>query len=181
MRRLAVLLLGFALAACQTAQAPQAPRPTVSASPALVERPPAVSAADESRKANVVRRIAELGPAYRAVTVETWGGRVLLMGAVIKPEQRRKAAQIAREGAVEVLNELVLTEDRGLDQFRPDPAREDALRRHLGLGDGAAIRVVAGVAFLLGAAPPDQAATLRAEASDFEGIKWVVAHFAVPQ
>lgn len=179
MRRLAVLLV-MGVAACQTAEPP---RPvTVAVATPLIERPRAVSAKDASLTAAIARRLAEQGPAFRAVTVEAWGGRVLLMGAVIKPEQRRKAEQIARaaEGVVEVLNELVLAEDRALDGFRSDPGREDMVRRHLGLGDAAAVRVVGGVAFLLGAAPADRAAALKADASEVEGIKWVVAHFKAP-
>lgn len=176
MKRLAVLLT-MALAACQTVESP---KPAV-IPVALPARAEAVTVKDESLKAKVGKAIAQLGPAYRAVSVETWGGRALLMGAVIKPEQRRKAEQAARaEGAAEVLNELVLAEDKLLDSFRDDPARADALRRHIGLDGGAAVRVVNGVAFLLGTAPPDQAAALKAEASDVEGIKWVVAHFAAP-
>lgn len=179
MRRL-VVVLAVGLAACRTAE-PARPVAAAAATP-LVERPRAVSATDSSLTAAIARRLAEQGPAYRAITVEAWGGRVLLMGAVIKPEQRRKAEQLARatEGAAGVLNELVLAEDRALDAFRPDPAREDAVRRHLGLGDAAAVRVVGGVAFLLGAAPAGRAAELKADASEVEGIKWVVAHFQAP-
>lgn len=177
MRRLAVLLVVL-LAACRTTEPP----PPVAAAAPLAERSRAVAVKDAGLSAAVSRRLAELGPAYRAVTVDAWGGRVLLMGAVIKPEQRRKAEQAARatEGTVEVLNELVLAEDRALDGFRPDPAREDTVRRHLGLDGAAAVRVVGGVAFLLGTAPPDRAAALKADASEVEGIKWVVAHFAAP-
>lgn len=178
--RLLVLLLALGVAACQTA-GPSRPAAIAVTAP-LAERPRAVSVTDAALTAAVGRRLAELGPAFRAVTVDVWGGRVLLMGAVIKPEQRRKAEQVARatQGAAEVLNELVLAEDRALDAFRPDPAREQVLRDHLGLGDRVAIRVVGGVAFLLGTAPAEQAAALKADASDVEGIKWVVAHFQAP-
>lgn len=176
MRR-SVVLLAIALAACQTAETPR-PAATTAAAMPVIERPRAILLKDDSLKAAIGDRLAALGPAFRAISVEAWSGRVLLMGAVIKPEHRRKAEQLAREaGASVVLNELVLAEERAFDLFRPDAARAAMVRRHLGLGDGAAIRVINGVAFLLGAAPPDQAAALKADASEVEGVKWVVAHF----
>ncbi len=178
MKRL-VALLAIAVAACQTVESP---RPAATAAPAVIERPRAVSVRDDSLKAAIGERLAALGPAFRAVSVEVWSGRVLLMGAVTKPEHRRKAEQIARatDGATAILNELVLAEDRALDLFRPDAARADMVRRHLELGNNAGIQVVNGVVFLLGTAPADQAAALKADASEVEGVKWVVAHFAEP-
>lgn len=180
MRRAAVLVLAcLSLAACQTAETP---RPQAVHA---VQRPHEAVVRDDALKAEAARRVAQLAPsrAYRAVTVEAWGGRVLLMGAVIKPEQRRRAEQAARAvpGATEVLNELVLAEDGALDLFLPDAAREAALRRQLGLeGEGApSLRVIHGVAFLLGAArSAAEAETLKEDAGEGDGIKWVVAHLA---
>lgn len=184
MRRAAVLvlacpLLAGALAACQTADPP---RPHVVP---VVQRTHDSAVQDDALKADVVRRIAQIAPprAYRAVTVEVWNGRVLLIGAVIKPEQRRYAEQAARaaQGASEVLNELVLAEDGALDLFQPDMAREAALRRQLGLeGEGApGLRVVHGVVFLLGGARnAEDAETLKEDAGEGEGIKWVVSHLS---
>jgi len=178
MRRLVPFALLMALAACQHVEAP---RPVAASAPAI-ERSAGQAVKDDTIKANLARRIVELDRrAYRAVTVESWGGRVLLMGAVIKPEQRRKAEQAARaqEGVVEVLNELVLAEDRALDSFATDPAREASLRKALGIegNAGTIARVVNGVAFLLGAAPnPEAAAAMKADATEVEGVKWVVSH-----
>ncbi|HLO77348.1 MAG TPA: BON domain-containing protein [Magnetospirillum sp.] len=195
MRRAAALVLVTLLAAFQTAETPSRPTAvTPAAAPAAtaaqvfagLERPATQIAKDDNARAAVARRIAELDRrAYRGVTVEVWGGRALLMGAVIKPEQRRKAAQLAAatEGVAGVLNELVLAEDKALDIFAPDPAREQAVRQALGLQgrDGAAVRVVNGVAFLLGAAPSREAANaVKADASEVAGVKWVVAHFKTP-
>ncbi len=173
MRRLGLLAL-LALAACQTTESAG---PVTVAPP--IERSASQALQDDAIKAQVSRRIAELDRrAYRAVTVESWSGRVLLMGAVIKPEQRRKAEQVARaqDGVTEVLNELVLAEDRALDAFAADPARDDALRRALGVEGqtGVTARVVNGVAFLLGAAASPEA--MKADASEAAGIKWVVSH-----
>lgn len=186
-RRLAICGLACLLAACQGAEAPR-PQVVASASPPaavpVMRRSHDVAVHDDTLKADLVRRMAQL-PArpYRAVTIEVWNGRVLLIGAVSKPEQRRKAEQAARAvpGVAEVLNELVLAEDSALDLFQPDTAREQALRRTLGLtGEGAPIlRVVHGVAFLLGAArTPEGAETLKEAVADGDGIKWVVTHLA---
>jgi osmotically-inducible protein OsmY len=191
MRRLAALALVVALAACQTAETPR-PTAVAIAMPAVtapnpgVARTRAEASRDEALKAQVTRRIADLDRrAYRAVTVEVWRGRALLMGAVIKPEQRRKAAQAAAatDGITEVLNELVLAEDKALGVFAADPAREDGVRRALGIDGttGTVVRVINGVAFLLGGAPDARtAAAMKADAIEVDGIKWVVAHVASP-
>lgn len=193
MRRLAVLVLVTALAACQTAETPSRPEvaaaPTAAALPAQafagLERSRAVANKDDILKSLVARKIAEQDRrAYRAVTVEVWGGRALLIGAVIKPEQRRKAAQVAAavDGIAEVHNELVLAEDKALDVFAADPAREDAVRQALGLQGraGTIVRVINGVAFLLGAAPSaEAAAAMKADAGTVPGIKWVVSALQV--
>lgn len=181
MKRLLAALAVTLLAACQTTDDPRpvavAPVPVPT-----IERTRNESNRDDIFKSMVGRRIAELDRrAYRAVTVEVWGGRVLLMGAVTKPEQRRKAEQTAHtvEGVGEVLNELVLAEDRALDAFTADFAREAVLRQSLGIEGraGTVVRVINGVAFLLGAVPsPEAAAAMKADASEAEGIKWVVSH-----
>ncbi|HTH15675.1 MAG TPA: BON domain-containing protein, partial [Magnetospirillum sp.] len=115
-RRLACALLMLALAACQGAESP---RPTTTAptsaigaavppSPGL-ERSRNEANKDDALKALLTRRLAELDRrSYRGVTVEVWGGRALLMGAVSKPEQRRKAEQVAAatDGIGEVLSGL---------------------------------------------------------------------------
>lgn len=199
MRRAAALVLVTLLAACQTAEtpsrpvvsaaAPSAPAAAVPAAQAFagLERTRAESNKDDILKSLVGRRIAELDRrAYRGVIVEVWGGRALLMGAVIKPEQRRKAEQVAAgvDGIAAVHNELVLAEDKALDVFVADPGREDAVRQALGLQGraGTTVRVVNGVAFLLGAAPSaEAAAAMKADATEVAGIKWVVGALRVAQ
>ena len=195
MRRLAVLVLVTALAACQTAETPARPevaapaaaapsRPAAQAFTGL-ERPRAQANRHDILKSQLSRRIAELDrAAYRAVTIEVWGGRALLMGAVIKPAQRRKAEQVAAalDGIAEVHNELVLAEDKALDVFAADPAREEAVRQALGVQgrNGTVVRVVNGVAFLLGAAPgAEAAAAMKADAGEVPDIKWVVSAIKV--
>lgn len=189
MRRIAVLGLVTLLAACQTAET-QSPPVMAAAAPAAAPVAPAFAGLERNRnQANkddalrsiLGRRIAEQDRrAYRGVTVEVWGGRALLMGAVIKPMQRRKAEQVAAalDGIAEVHNELVLAEDKALDVFAADPAREEAVRQALGVQgrNGTTIRVINGVAFLLGAAPGAEAVTaMKADAGTVPGIKWVVS------
>lgn len=178
MRRLAALAVTVLLAACQTIEAP---RPVASAASPAIGRSRTDAVKDDVLKAQITRRLAEQGRAYRSVTVEAWGGRVLLMGAVIKPEQRRKAEQLARatDGVSVVLNELVLAEDKALDVFAADPARDAAARRALGVegNTGTTVRVINGVAFLLGATPTAEAAeAMKADATEIDGVKWVVSH-----
>lgn len=196
MRRPAALVLVALLTACQTAETPA--RPEVSAPAAAaprsaapvftgLERSRAQANKDDILKSQLSRRIVDLDRrAYRAVTVEVWGGRALLMGAVIKPMQRRKAEQVAAalDGIGEVQNELVLAEDKALDVFAADPAREEAVRLALGLQgrNGTIVRVINGVAFLLGgAATPEAAAAMKADAGDVAGIKWVVSALKAAQ
>ena len=192
MRRLAPLLLVAALAACQAPAAPGDTPPAAANPPspsdsqrhavATVERSRQEANRDDVVQSLVGRKLRELDrAAYRGITVEVWNGTVLLMGAAIKPEQRRRAEQTAAatQGAARVINELILAEDRALDLFIPNAAKEEQVRRALGV-DGKAgliVRVVNNVAFLLGAiADKSQAEALRADAGEVDGIKWVVAH-----
>ena len=134
MRRLAPLLLAALLAACQTTAEPGAPA-AVAVAPAEPPRP-TVAARDRSRQeANrddviqslIVRKLREIDRnAYRGVTVEVWNGTVLLMGAAIKPEQRRRAEQVAAatQGAARVLNELILAGTGRLTCSSPMPNRK---------------------------------------------------------
>lgn len=193
---MALLVSCLALAACQTTEPA---RPETSAAPSVTTLTPAVHAPvatrDRSRReANrddviqsvVLRNIHELDQrAFRAVTVEVWQGRVLLMGAVIKPEQRRKAEQVAaaNSSVSGVINELVLAEDPALDLFVPDYAGEERVRQQVGIEGKSSliVRVIHGVAFLLGSvATPAEAESLKEDAGDAEGIKWVVAHLDAP-
>lgn len=189
MRRPATLaLIAGLLAACQSAD--PAP-PVVAAAPAVAAPHAPVTVVERSRQdANrddviqslVARKLREIDrAAYRGVTVEAWSGSVLLMGAVIKPEQRRRAEQTAAAtpGVTGVVNELILAEDKALDLFIPNIAKEEQLRRALGIEGkaGLIVRVVNNVAFLFGGvADRAQARALKEDAGEVDGIKWVVAH-----
>lgn len=124
--------------------------------------------------------------AFRGVSVRAWDGGLLLTGAVSKPDQRRRAEQLAKsvEGVTAVYDELVLAENPGLALYVPDTNREQKIYAGLlGQDDivGAyTVRVVNGVAYLLGST--NQAGDVvkaAAFARDFDGVKWVVEHVSV--
>lgn len=189
LRAVVLISASLALAACQTTgETASHSAPTVSgaapshASVTTIERSRQDANRDDVIQSLAQRKVRSLDvSAFRAVTVEVWNGTVLLMGAVIKPEQRRRAEQAAAgvQGVNKVLNELVLAEDRALDLFIPDQAMEDKLRQTLGIAgkSGLTIRVLNNVAFLLGGvADKTQAQALKEDAGEVDGIKWVVAH-----
>lgn len=190
LRAVVLMSTGLALAACQTTgETASNPAPTVSgaaphAAVSTIERSRQDANRDDVIQSLVQRKVRSLdASAFRAVTVEVWNGTVLLMGAVIKPEQRRRAEQAAAgvQGVQKVLNELVLAEDRALDLFIPNTAMETKIRQALGVEgkSGLTIRVLNNVAFLLGGvADKAQAQTLKEDAGEVDGIKWVVAHLA---
>lgn len=179
MRTLPAIALLLLTAAC--AQAPAATQ----GGRLHEERPPAVAASDLSLKEKVAARLLDLDRRlFRAVTVEAWEGRVLLMGAVVKPEQRRRLEQLARsvDGVTQVHNEVLLAEEKLFDGFAPDIGRERAVTAALA-GDpdltrvSATVRVVNGVVYLLGSAPSAAEADKAKEAAlDLEGVKWVVSY-----
>lgn len=124
--------------------------------------------------------------AYKGVSVRAWDGGVLLTGAVSKPEQRRRAAEIVRtvEGVTQVSDDLVLTENPAHPMYLPDTGLEQRIYAAL-LGNDAVmgayvVRVVNGVAFLQGTtrtkADADKAAEL---VRGFDGVKWVVDRISV--
>jgi osmotically-inducible protein OsmY len=173
MRRL-ILLATLVLAACQGAADP---KPEIT----ILDRPRNVANRDDVIQNVVKMKIHGLDQtAFRAVTAEAWDGHVVLLGAVAKPEQKRRAEQAARtiQGVVDVTNDLTLAEATQLDRFLPDLGREYDLRALLGIDGraGLTVRVINGVAYLIGAADPESASRLKDQAGDSEGIKWVVTH-----
>ena len=124
--------------------------------------------------------------AFRGVSVRAWDGAVLLTGAVSKPDQRRRAEQVAKsiDGVVAVFDELVLVENPGLPLYVPDSDLE--LKIYAGLlgqndiAGAYTVRVVNGVAYLMGSArSADDVARAAAFARDFDSVKWVVEHVSV--
>jgi len=179
---LVLLLVGALLAGCvQTARPP-------GAAP-VVERGRAEKSRDDDLGATVTKRVRALDPAaFRAVSAKAVGGRVLLTGVVVKPEQRRRAERTAAtvDGATEVRNEIQLAEDRAFDQFTPDTARETALLERLAADPAIGsrnldLRLVNNVAYVVGTArDAGEIERIRANLTEAPGVKWVVAAVTAP-
>lgn len=142
----------------------------------------AVRPGDEALAATVRAQLAATDrDSFQGVSVLAWNGTALLTGAVIRPEQRRRAEQTARAvpGIAEVHNELQLAEKAVLDSFAPDTGREAAIlaqiSTHPDLSGSFTLRLVHGIAYLLGSAPTRAAAENAADLiREIDGVKWVV-------
>lgn len=179
-RDAATVILAALLAGC--APPAQTVKPTQVAQPAAAPRPIEPTHADSLGDTVTARIHALDATAFRAVTAQAVGGRVLLTGAVVKPEQRRRAERTAAamSGVVAVTNEVLLAEDAAFNLFIPDTARESALTARLATdestGHGAfELRVVNHVAYVI-AAPrsPDQTARVKELLTEDPNVKWVV-------
>jgi hypothetical protein len=176
----AALVMVLSLAACAPAAQPPITAPIAQLAQVPVQVAP--PRADELG-AIVTRTIRALDPAaFRAVTATALGGRVLLTGAVVKPEQRRRAerAAAATAGVAAVDDQLLLAEDKAFDLFAPDTDREAALLARLAAdgkaGQGAIdLRVVNGIAYLI-CAPrsADEVARIKEMLTEDAAVKWVV-------
>ncbi len=146
------------------------------AGPVVPQRSPQIQAQDTDLGRTVTAAIRVLdATAFRTVTATAWEGRVLLTGAVVKPEQRQRAehAAAALTGPDQLQDEIQLTEADGLERFLPDSPREHALKARLTANYD--VRVVNGVAYLLGHAATAQDAEAAKETLLAEpGVKWVV-------
>lgn len=146
-----------------------------------------VRPSDESLAATVRARLAETDrDSFQGVSVLVWNSAVLLTGAVIRPEQRHRAEQAARAvpGVTGVHNELQLAEKAVLNSFSPDTGREAAIltriATHPDLTGSFTLRIVHGVAYLLGSAPTRAAAENAADLiREGDDVKWVVDLVAV--
>jgi len=142
---------------------------------------------DEVLAAAVRGKLAESDrDSFSGVSVLAWNGTVLLTGATIRPEQRRRAEQATRAvpGVSDVHNELQLAEKAVLGGFTPDTGREAAIlsqiSTHPTLTGSFTLRIVHGVAYLLGTAPTRAEAENAADLiRDVPDVKWVVDLVAV--
>ena len=174
-RRTPLLLVPLLLAACAH-DGGTLPVATVAIRPAEPAAP-----ADDLASVVAGRLRAEDAAAFRAVSVTASGGEVLLTGAVTKPSLRRRAeaAAAAVAGVAAVHDDVMLTEAAAFPRFLPDAAREHAVAARLADQSEAAgigVRVVDGVAYLIGSAP--SAADLeriKTRLMDDPDLKWVDA------
>ncbi len=161
--------LAFALAACETAHE--------------VERAPGVVAQDEALTETLEQDVADFNnPAYRGVSLAIWQGHAVVMGAVVRPSQKKAVASIVkqRDDVQAVSHDMVLGAESELPAYtKPDPYLENRVRQQLGLsGESAVIvRTINGVVFLLGGVVSQHDADiLITRAGEVDGVKWVVPH-----
>lgn len=174
MRALVMLAL-LSLAACVTnGGTPQPTTTTPAAAPFE-----AAAKGDDLAETVVEKLKATDDKAFRAVSVKSASGMVLLTGAVTKPMFRRKAEQTAKAvpGVDSVYNGLLLAEDGALARFAPDRDREQSLTSRLA-GDPAAagvrLRVAGGAAYLVGRVPsPADRDRLKTLLLEDDQLKWV--------
>lgn len=186
----AALLALLALAACATPESRRdaaAPSAVTTDSTGRVTRPRAERNQDDSIGRAVLGSLRQNDAgAFKGVSVLAWDGAVLLAGAVAKPEQRRRAEQLAQavSGVSRVYNDLVMDEAPGSPAFVPDVAREQKIYAGL-LGQSEVsgayvVRMVNGVVTLLGTArSPQDVDAAMAFARESDGVKWVVNRVAV--
>ncbi len=182
------LLCLLLLAACaQPGGGASSPSAVTTDAAGRVVRPRAERNQDDSIGRTVLSQLRQNdAAAFRGVSVLAWNHAVLLTGAVTKPEQRRRAEQLAKaaDGVEVVFNDLNLAEDPTAAAFVPETGREQRIYAGLlGQDDIAGayvVRVVNGVVTLMGTArSAEDAAKAAAFARDAEGVKWVVDHVAV--
>ena len=128
--------------------------------------------------ARLVERMTSLDVrVYRAVAVAEAQGRVLLVGAVARPDQRHslESALQTVPGVVQVFDRIQVADDSVIDQYRPDTEKEAELARSYAL-PGIAMRVVKGVVYLVGATnTPRPVDDLRDGIAADPALKWIDA------
>lgn len=137
---------------------------------------------DDALAATVRSKLAETDrDSFRGISVLVWNGTALLTGAVVRPEQRRRAEQTVRAvaGIVDLHDEVQLAEASVLGGFAPDPGREAAIlaqvAAHPALTGSFTLRMVHGVVYLLGTAPTRAEAETAADLiREIDDVKWVV-------
>ena len=110
---------------------------------------------------------------YRAVSVAQVGGTVLVVGAVVRPDQRRQVDQrlLAVPGVHQVIDRIVVTDEAALDTYGPDIRAEQRLAAQV--PGNLAVRVVRGVVYAVGVASAAQIDQLKEIAVDQSGLQWV--------
>ena len=170
-RRLWCLALGLALAGCAPA-----PRPPVAVPQARPSNGANTQAASTDPK--IVDKVAAAlngldAQAFHAVSMAESGGAVLLVGAVVRPDQRRQLEKkvAAVPGVTGVTDRIQVIDGAALDSYQPDLGKERDLAARL--SSGLAVRVVHGVAYLVGAAGPGDLAAFKESVADDSAIQWV--------
>lgn len=174
-RRLAVpLLAALALSAC-------AGRPARPPAAAVTTVPPATPA--DTALAQILEQTMDGldKAAYGAVSAAQSDGRVLLTGAVVRPDYRRhlELTVSTLPGVIAVTDAVQVVDAPSLPQYAPDGAKERDIVQHYDL-PGLAVRVINGVVFLVGEAKDqDEIETLKSGLADDASVKWVDASAVV--
>lgn len=119
--------------------------------------------------------------AYGAVSAAQSEGRVLLTGAVVRPDYRRRLEQMVSvlPGVMAVSDAVQVVDGPSLTQYQPDTAKERDIVQRFAL-PGIALRVVKGVVYLVGqAADREEIDALRDGLADDAAIKWIDASAVV--
>ena len=103
--------------------------------------------------------------AFRAVSLAQAGDNVLVVGAVVRPDQRRMVEQkiAAVPGVGRVINAIIVTDEAALETYRPNGSKERDLAAKVPAG--VAVRVVHNVVYAVGVAT----------AQDLDHFKEIVA------
>jgi hypothetical protein len=165
------LMVGLGVAGC----APQS-RPSVAVPVFRNTTAPQAVTTDPKIVDNVAAALNGLDAnAYRSVSMAEAGGSVLLVGAVVRPDYRRQLE--LRVGAVPgvtaVSDHILVVDNSVLDQFRADLSKERDLAGRL--PPGLALRVVHGVAYLVGVVGASDLTTFKESVADDPAIQWVDA------
>lgn len=182
-RLFAALLLATAVSACSPVS-----MMTSTGGLALEDRSTSDQARDTEIRLIASKRLLEEDSAlFRAVGTQVWEGRVLLTGAVVRPENKLRVDKIVRgvPGVRDVINEIRVTAEGGLEAFAADTVAEEKLKVRL-LADkeiksvNYSVRVAGGVAYLLGTARNGpELDKVRSHAREVEGVKRVVSYITV--
>ncbi len=121
---------------------------------------------------------------FRKISVEALEGRILLLGAVPKPDDRIEASRLAWEvpGVKEVMNEVQVTDRSGIINYFKD-AKITAELRFLVLRDrdirdiNYSIETVNGIVYLLGIAQDKtELDKVTRHARNISGVEKVISH-----
>lgn len=178
-------LLVVALAVCACSGRPNADRVVTSlprAMPSDAMSSPSKVPTDAGLSAVLVKAMDGLDKStYSSVSVAEAEGRVLLTGAVVRPDDRRHLERIVGglPGVVSVADAVLLVDPPLLLLYQPDSAKEREIAQRFALS-GVALRVVNGVVYLVGQADAQaEVDALRDGLADDTGIKWVDASAVV--
>ena len=170
MRRIrAVLILAAVLLAAGCAPQPGKLMVTASVQPSATPVNPQVVLNIETAFAKLDRQ------AFRAVSIAQAADTVLVVGAVVRPDQRRQVEQkiAAVPGVGRVVNTIIVTDEAALDSYRPNGSKERDLAPKAPAG--VAVRVVHNVVYAVGIATNQDLDHFKEIVAQDSDLMWVDA------